>query len=315
MPEFQPNTALINKQLADRSHQGTSYDPETRARQEINEFGVWVQEVYDELKSYAKSEAQQAKLTEEIQRFQTGFAEKYNARLAAHGNCISTFITGASNFPTRRAEKANDTYERRYNEMVAFKDRAKAAILRELKRIKIDEAGGEIPLLMQKITNAEKYQEDMKKINAILRKNAPDEDKVKAMIEATGCKEETARKLLAPDFCGRVGFTYHLQNNLANIKRMKERLAQLQQKEATPTSDITFAGGRIVDNAELDRVQILYDAIPDEAIRSRLKGNGWRWSPREMAWQRKRTPQAMYDAKRITNCDEHTEIGASLSSS
>lgn len=300
MVEFQPDTSLINKQLADRSHQGTSYDPETRARQEINEFGVWIQEVYDELKPYAKSEAQQAKLTEEMQQFQTGFADKYNARLAAHGSCISTFITGASNFPTRRAEKANDTYERRYNEMIEFKDRAKAAILRELKRIKIDEAGGEITLMMQKIASAEKTQEAMKTCNAIIRKNLPQEDKVKMIIEQCGFSEATARKILLPDFCGRVGFTYHLQNNNANIRRMKERLVELQKKGATPTSNIGFAGGVVQDSQEHDRVRIFFDEKPAQGMIDKLKGNGWRFSPREKAWQRKRTTQALYDAKRIT---------------
>ncbi len=267
MSEFQPNPALINKELADRSHNGTSWDPETRARQEIEGFGAEVQAVYDEVSRYAKTEAQKAILIQEMARFQAGYAEKYNAKLAAHGRCISTFITGTSNFPTSSAQKANNSYENRVSEMLEFKQRATSAIIRELKKLAIDEAGGELEVMKQKIRDAEKLQEDMKQAN----------------------------KHTATSFPG-----FALQNNGANIRRMKERLIELETKEATPSSTLTFVGGRIVDNAEADRVQIFHDEKPTQEIISKLKAEGWRWSPAGMCWQRKRTTAATISAKRIT---------------
>lgn len=301
MSEFVANTALINKQLADRSHAFTSFDPETRARQEIDGFAAEVQAVYEEVSRYARSEAQKAFLAEEIQRFQSGYAAKYNAHLAAKGRCFSVMITGGSNFNNRTHDKANRSEDNRYQEAREYKERATAAMIRELKKMATEEAGGELVVLQGKIWTAESNQALMKASNAVLRKEISEEEKIKTIMQLMNMDEGAVRRLLKPDFAGQTGFPgFALQNNLANIRRMKERLAELQQKEATPTSDIAFAGGRIVDNAEADRVQILFDAIPDQATRDKLKGNGWRWSPREVAWQRKRTPQALYDAKRVT---------------
>ena len=57
-------------------------------------------------------------------------------------------------------------------------------------------------------------------------------------------------------------------------------------------------GFRIVRNAEQNRLQILFDGKPDEATRSALKQNGFRWSPRNSAWQRQLTDNAERAARR-----------------
>ena len=58
-------------------------------------------------------------------------------------------------------------------------------------------------------------------------------------------------------------------------------------------------GGEIVKNAELNRLQIVFDEIPGEEIRDELKRNGFRWSPSNQAWQRQLTPNAEAAARRI----------------
>lgn len=140
--EFRANLNLVNKRLAEESHKGTSFDPEKRAVQEIEGFGQYVNEVYNNLKKYAKTEAQQEFLNSEMNRFQSGFAAKYNDHLAAEGRTISSFITGGSNFPVSRAQKANVSEHKRYEDMIEYRDKAQAAILRELKKMGIEEAGG-----------------------------------------------------------------------------------------------------------------------------------------------------------------------------
>ncbi|MDO9398082.1 MAG: hypothetical protein Q7T71_16170, partial [Herbiconiux sp.] len=75
---------------------------------------------------------------------------------------------------------------------------------------------------------------------------------------------------------------------------------ELEKKEVTPTGEITFTGGSIVDNREEDRVQIFFDQKPDQAMIDKLKGEGWRWAPSVGAWSRKRTDAALYSARRIT---------------
>ena len=56
-------------------------------------------------------------------------------------------------------------------------------------------------------------------------------------------------------------------------------------------------------NEEINRVQIIFDAKPDEAVRRELKSWGFRWSPREGAWQAQRTPHYLHRAKRICHVE------------
>ncbi len=299
--EFRANPNLISRDLAMRSHSGTSFDPEKRGEQEIAAFVAYVQEVYEHLKKYAKTDRQKEYLLTEMERFQSSFVSKYNAKLSAQGGCLSTMIAGPSNFPVRRAEKACSAADKRYEELIEFRDRAESAILRELKKMAVEEAGGEIEVLKKKIADAERNHEFMVKTNVIVRKKIPDDQKVREIMALGPISEKTAREILKPDFMQRVGFpAYALSNDTANIHRMKERLKELEKKEVTPTGEIPFTGGYIVDNREADRVQIIFDQRPSQEIINKLKSEGWRWSPANVAWQRKRTDAAMYSARRIT---------------
>ena len=62
-------------------------------------------------------------------------------------------------------------------------------------------------------------------------------------------------------------------------------------------------GGEIVKNAELNRLQIVFDEIPGEETRAELKRNGFRWSPSNQAWQRQLTPNAEAAARIILCID------------
>ena len=88
----------------------------------------------------------------------------------------------------------------------------------------------------------------------------------------------------------------------AKIKRIQARLADLDKLQAAaqqPDNATKFDGGEIVRNAEENRLQILFDEIPDADTRDALKSNGFRWSPRNKAWQRQLTQNAEYAARRV----------------
>lgn len=299
--EFHANPNLVNKQAANAAYRGTSFDPEKRAEQAIQGFASEVQSMYERLKPYATSESQKATLISEMQRFQTAYAQKYNDLLYSHSRLYSTMIAGPSKFPAERMRKLNEAYDWKADEVIEWKNRAEKSILRTLKGEAIEEAGGEIEVLKKKIADAERNHEFMVKANVVVRKKIPDDQKVKEIMALGTISETTAREILKPDPMGRVGFpAYALSNDTANIHRMKERLIELGKKEATTTSEIAFTGGNIIDNKEMDRVQIIFDQKPPESILSKLRGEGWRWSPSNTAWQRKRTPQALQSAMRIT---------------
>ena len=91
-----------------------------------------------------------------------------------------------------------------------------------------------------------------------------------------------------------------MSNNNANIRRVKERIKELEQK-ATDTTlrGWTFENGSIVANRELNRLQILFDEKPDEELRTKLKRNGFKWSSRQGVWQRLLNRNAIYAAEQI----------------
>ncbi len=94
---------------------------------------------------------------------------------------------------------------------------------------------------------------------------------------------------------------YALSNNNAEINRIKKRLEALRKVDEMEHTEIEFDGGVIVTNEDINRVQIIFDSKPDEAVRRELKSLGFRWSPREGAWQAQRTPVYLQRAKRICN--------------
>jgi hypothetical protein len=95
---------------------------------------------------------------------------------------------------------------------------------------------------------------------------------------------------------------YILQNLGGNIKTVKDRIARLEKIDARPAADdIDFNGGKIVENTEANRIQIIFDDIPAPEIREQLKRSGFKWARSEGAWQRLRGNYALYIAKDITS--------------
>lgn len=301
---FKANPGLINKQAAYAAHAGTSFEPEKRGEQAIRAFAEEVQAVYERLKPHARTDTEKALLITEMERFQASYAQKYNDLLYSHSRIYSTMIAGPSGFPTERMRKINEAYDKRAHETYEWKDRAEKAMLRALKGLATEEAGGEVAVLKNKIAQAEKLQEMMVEANKIVRKKAEPGiggvSKQQQLINM-GFTERQAMEALKPDYMGRIGFpAFALSNNSANIRRMKERVIELGKREVTPTAEIPFTGGSIVDNREEDRVQIFFDQKPPQAMIDKLKSEGWRWAPSVGAWSRKRTENALYSARRIT---------------
>ena len=308
--EFKADTSLINSDLARNAHSGTSFDPEKRAKGEIQSFEIEVNNAYEQLKPYAETDEQKQELKLKMEDFQTRYANKYNDTLVSRGRMLSPMITGPANFPTRRNEKAFDVHGRKVNAMLEFRskfiNRVERDFNRERKKAAVDEAGGEHALLMHKIHNAEQHQQHMKDSNRVIRNTkTTDDEKIKKLVDTQGISEDKARTLIKRDVVGDIGYgSYRLTNNSANIRRMKTQADVMERHEQIETTSKPFEGGKITDNKEDDRVQIFFDSKPEVDMRKKLKGSGWRWAPSTGAWQRKRTNAAMYSAKQITETAE-----------
>ena len=59
-----------------------------------------------------------------------------------------------------------------------------------------------------------------------------------------------------------------------NIKRVEQRIRDLERMSGKQEDGWKFKGGHVEMNAEIMRVQIFFDAIPDVELRSEMKKNG-----------------------------------------
>lgn len=78
--------------------------------------------------------------------------------------------------------------------------------------------------------------------------------------------------------------TWELTNIGATIRETKKRIERLEKLENTEFKEINFENGKVIHNKEINRIQFLFDNIPDEDTRKILKSHGFRWSRYEKAW-------------------------------
>lgn len=224
-------------------------------------------------------------------------AENMNASYSIEARCPSILISGGGNFPVRKKEKQNAARDRNLEEWNYIQ-----GLLDKIRSVGTGGISSDDPQAVEKleakIATLEKHQEMMKAANAAIRMKDP--AKGDAKLAELGYTPEDIAKLRAPDFCGRIGYpAYELQNNNANIRRIRGRIAELKKRTENTPEGWEFDGGRVVVNTAENRLQIIFDGKPDADIRTELKGEGFRWAPSQGAWQRQLTDNAMRAARRL----------------
>lgn len=136
----------------------------------------------------------------------------------------------------------------------------------------------------------------MKAANAAIRKGKTLEAKL-ANLMALGVSEGEAQDILKPDFLGRVGFApYSLQNSNANIRRVEQRIRELERAAAAESREEEGRGYTYREDTEENRIMFLFPGKPDDDTRQLLKGHGFRWSPTRKAWVRMLNNRGRYAA-------------------
>jgi hypothetical protein len=155
-----------------------------------------------------------------------------------------------------------------------------------------------IEKLQAKLDGLMQNQEQMKKANAAIRKLAKQEmshdDRAAKVAEMSGISLAIAKEVLTPDWIGRIGYpSFKLSNNNAVIRSTQQRLEMLKAQWATVeavgedrTIEHADLGVTEVHNYVINRIQLKFPGKPETSTRDILKGRGFRWSPREGAWQR-----------------------------
>lgn len=297
-------TADIPREAAYRAHAGTSFVPDRRADQERDDYAATLTGDYDRLAKYADTPEKQATLNEEFARYRAGYRRYTLEWLGSRAGIMSTMIAGPSNFPTRRMEKRNASEQRRRERLITYRERALKAIEKKLRpELRPVMAGDSdaVERLQEKIAKAEAWQEGMKAANKIVRsKKLTASEKTAQIAARLEISEATAAKLLEPDFCGRLGFpAYELQNNNANIARMKQRLATISRDQEQDAAEVEGAHATIEDSPADNRVRLFFPGKPSAEVRSTLKGAGFRWAPSLGCWQAYRNHRSQEIARSV----------------
>lgn len=304
--EVTPYEDDIPLDLARAAHSGTSHVPEERGAQERATYAKTLAADRAKFEEWAGGDpAKLAALESEFERYRAGFCKRFLAHLSARSRCLSTMVTGGSNFPVRRAEKASDSADKRLAELLEFRSRSLAAIRRVLRPEEAPIMSGDedaVERLRAKIEDAERHQERMKLVNATIRKHVKGgtDAQVAALVALGNIGEAAAREMIRPDFMGRIGFAdYETRNNAANIRRMRERLAGLEVAKATPATETEGTSGiRVEDSPAENGVRLFYPGKPAPEVRARLKASGFRWAPTLGCWQGYRNPGTLEVARK-----------------
>lgn len=238
-----------------------------------------------------------------LDKYSKKLATWYNDYNRNQASCPSWFITGPANYPVKKHERMMNreaTLWKEYDEIKGIIDKIKSV---GTGPIDLSDPNARL-MLEDRLNSLQSQLEKSKEINAYYRKH-------KTMIGFPGMSEEKAEKMTADiaetltrcPWITKPVPDYELTSLRDKIKRTTERITELDRREAAKESGESnneqFNGGEIVRNIELDRLQIIFAEIPAPEVREKLKSNGFRWSPKNKAWQRQLTDNAERALKRL----------------
>lgn len=234
------------------------------------------------------------------ERYCYKLANYYNAYYRNEASCPSVMISGAGHFPVRKKEKQNSRRESLMNEwksLEAYVDKIENILCFNQPILSND--ANVIERLQDKISDLEKNKELMKELNKYLRKHENLDD-----YEG----EVTDELVKHVDFMIENGWKpyFDTTNTNAELRRLRGRLERIEKakKEGTTETVASDDAGneifKVVKNTDIMRLQLIFDGKPDENVRDLLKKNGFRWSPKNGAWQRQLTDNALWSLQQVT---------------
>jgi hypothetical protein len=282
-------------ELAYRAYTGTSFSPEKRRDDVIRSSE---EELNSDLSNMPESEQAQ---------YIANYKKHLAAWLGAKSRCISTMITGGSNFPVRRAEKANQSEHNRLNDFISWRENALKAIAKRVQDSK-----------PQAVKDSEEFTRIKKRIL---------ESCATIIGIDNGTVRGSSRALFVSNLAGRINTvaksgnvdllikcldlikevngsvtkavisTSHSIWKLAEAAEAK-REAQFDRANK-PSREYIISNGKVIFNYEMDRLQLIFDGKPAYEVISKLKQNAFKWAPSQMAWQRQLTNNAIYGAVNV----------------
>ena len=267
-----------------------------------NEYKYYCDKVYDVLEKIIEQKPNLAeKATYKVDRYCRMLADYYNAYYKNEASCPSILITGAGKFPikkknaqNKRREKLHETWKYLEKQSEQIKN---LLIMDQPILSKNQDA---VELLEEKIAKLEEEHKQKLYWNKYYKKNG-------TLKGAEGLGDKQIE--IVEDFVRRnPSFApFSVTNDTANIRRYKQRLEKMKAAKATGTKieavneENNNELFKVVKNTKLMRLQLIFTDKPNDEVRTILKKNSFRWSPKNNAWQRQLTENGMFALKRVVN--------------
>lgn len=254
---------------------GTSFSPEKRAKDYIASYSKLLEEDLEIIRQYNGDE----------ERYTESFISYFLTWMRAKSNCLSTMITGGSNFPVKRAEKANNRERSASEAFSRLRERSFASVKR-IYNANIRASQDPVEEAKKNVKKESDLLSKMKEANKVIRsKKLSDEEKIEKLKDQ-GIEPKEIIKRMSGDYAGRLGYpSYELTNCRGRLKNNEARLAQLEKRASGNAEEETFGDIKVIHNEPENRIQIFFDGKPDFEIRKALKSNGFRWTPSKGCWQ------------------------------
>ena len=301
----------IDKDLAARAFNNTSFSPEQRGESRRKEYADDVNGLYAQLLPLAKTDEQKALLAEEMERYRQGCITRMNAYLHSHSNVASSMITGPARFPTARNQKRSQWADNKANQLFEWQQKGRQAIKRKLldARPQDEKDAADWRMLERDITSS---------LNAIRGIDAGTlpytrsafVNSIVGKVERLSNNGEVELVRKALELVSQYNASHEKEaitkrHSFWSLGAIADQHAAKSSEAANsePETIATAKGVEIVINRQADRVQIVFADKPDIEMIGKLKSEAWKWSPNAGAWQRKLTEAAKQSAKRIVGIE------------
>ena len=259
-----------------------------RGRSERSQYAATLEEDY----TYFRDQARQGDSLDQLERQFERYRQAYRRHCLHYLESLAP--PGGIQAPRRRRWK---TVEKRRVHLLRFRERARAAITRilrpDLAPISSDRPAEGLVRLAAKLKVLKTRLARMEHINGAHTKfiRSP------ASLDALGLTPE--ERVLVRDYRPKNSWSPHpfspnqLQNFRANIRRVRQQIEEFKVKVQTAAKtniDTACTGYQVRQNFALNRIQLLFPAIPPEPARDYLHSRGFRWARSKGAWQRHLNP-------------------------
>lgn len=257
---------------------GVSFNPQKYFENFIKDY----KEIILELTSYCQ----------EKQYNKTWMENKINEAAADYlsktSRTASSFVVGPANFPVERNRKRMESAHKALEKYIYYANNFKSLLDKYNKEPETEQ--DKKRKWADKVTYLKTMHEEAKKFNRIRAKAGDNEEAAKnadllaIMENFNEIKEAVTTEY---ELYGIFGLPhYFLPYNLANIKRLEGQLKAIDKAVKRGEIKKDFNNCKLEHNDDELRWNIFFEGKPSDEIRTVLKRNGFKWSPKRGAWTR-----------------------------